>query len=118
MVAASITARKLNEVWKHTTIPTKWKILAYNAIVIAKLTYSLDTMSLTQVMEDKLGAFQMKGLRRILGCPPPTMIDRTLTHDKALLELEKQTGKITKLISEIPSRTFRCSECRPRCQEI
>ena len=39
----------------------------YNAIIIAQLTYGLSTVQLTDSLLDRLDAFQMRGLRYILG---------------------------------------------------
>ena len=39
----------------------------YNAIIISQLTYGLSTVQLTNSLLDRLDAFQMRGLRYILG---------------------------------------------------
>jgi hypothetical protein len=55
----------------------------YDAIIKRQPLYGLETIQLTQPEQQKLNAFQMKGLRRILNIPP-TSIDRSWTNKKVL----------------------------------
>lgn len=100
ITAAAITANQLKLVWGKAQIPTKWKILSYNSIVLSQLIYGLETTQLTTAMEKKLDAFHIKGIRRILKWEP-TAYNRENTNEKLLMEAEKQTGKRIKLASEI-----------------
>ena len=47
------------------------------------MLYGLECLELTQAEKDKLDAFQIKGLRRILHIPP-THIDRKMTNDAVI----------------------------------
>lgn len=47
------------------------------------MTYGLETLQLNKNHLNRLDAFQVKGLRRILEVPP-TFIDRTWTNAKVL----------------------------------
>ena len=47
-------------------IQRKWKLQVYNAIIVAQLTYGLNTLQLTPALLARLDAFQMRGLRYIL----------------------------------------------------
>ena len=49
------------------------------------LLYGLETLHLTQSLAKKLDAFQMRGLRKILG-RPTTFYDRTCTNQRVLEE--------------------------------
>ena len=63
-------------VFYNSTVPKKWKLQVYDAVIRYKLLYGLECIQLTQAELDRIDAFQMKGIRRILGIPP-TFIDRT-----------------------------------------
>jgi hypothetical protein len=53
--------------WHKTKCNYKWKLQVYNAIIVAQLTYGLNTLQLTPSLLARLDAFQMRGLRYILG---------------------------------------------------
>ena len=61
------TCMKLKFFWSKTKCSIGWKMQIYNAIIIAQLTYGLSTVQLTNSLLDRLDAFQMRGLRYILG---------------------------------------------------
>ena len=52
--------------WYNTDWPYKWKSQVCKAILVAQFTYRLSTVQLTPAMLNRLDAFQMPGLRRIL----------------------------------------------------
>ena len=58
---------KLKFFWSKTKCSIRWKMQIYNAIIIAQLTYGLSTVQLTESLLNRLDAFQMRGLRYILG---------------------------------------------------
>lgn len=64
---ALLTASRLKFFWKKTNASLKWKLLIYNAIIIAQVTYGLDVMHITETILRKLNAFHFRGLRIILG---------------------------------------------------
>ncbi len=68
------------------------KIIVYSSVSRSKLLYGLECLELTQAEQDKLDAFQIKGLRRILHIPP-THIDRTWTNDKVIEKASIAMGK-------------------------
>ncbi len=78
-------------------------------MIRSKLLYGLECLELTQAEQDKLDAFQIKGLRRILHIPP-THIDRTTTNDmvmeKAAMVLEK-LEPITRFSESWQNQKFR-----------
>ena len=61
----------------------KWKIQVYNAIIRSESLYGLETIQLTKPKVNRLDAFQMRGLSRILKTQP-TLEDRTRTNEKNL----------------------------------
>ena len=63
---ALTTCNKLKTFWYKTNCTYKWKLQVYNAIIVAQLTYGLNTLQLTPSLLAKLDAFQMRGLRYIL----------------------------------------------------
>ena len=91
-ISACIPLMKtLDTFWKKTNCDTKWKINVFNAVVLTKLIYGLETVQGTESQFHNLYVFQMKGLRTILGIPP-THIDRTWTNDKVLYKAHKDVG--------------------------
>ena len=78
---------KLEAFWKAVNCTTKWKL--------NKLLYGLETVHLTQSLHRKGNAFQLRGLRKILGLTT-TYINRQHTNkfviQKANNELGHQPG--------------------------
>jgi hypothetical protein len=60
------TCNKLKTFWYKTDCTHKWKLQVYNAVIIAQISYGMNTVQLTQAMLNRLDAFQMRGLRYIL----------------------------------------------------
>ena len=60
------TFRQLKIFWDKANTTTNWKLRVFKAIIQSKLMYSLEVIQLTENELNKLDAFQMKGLRRIL----------------------------------------------------
>ena len=69
--------------WKASGSKVKWKLRIFNAIIGAKLLYGLETIHLTKALLNKIDAFQVRGLRKILKLPS-TFIDRRFTNRNVL----------------------------------
>ena len=67
MQQVNITMWKLNSYWKGTEANKTWRLLIFDAVIKNKLLYGMETVRLTGAMISKLDAFQMKGLKIILG---------------------------------------------------
>ena len=63
----NITLWKLNAYWKAADASKKWQLLIFDAVIKSKLLYGMETVQLTEALRNKIDAFQMKGLRKILG---------------------------------------------------
>ena len=74
-----ITWFKLLPYWKASDANVKWKLRIFDAVIRAKLLYGLETVHLTKAMLNKIDAFQIRGLRKILNLPS-TSIDRRFTN--------------------------------------
>ena len=74
-----ITWFKLLPYWKASDANVKWKLRFFDAVIRAKLLYGLETVHLTKAMLNKIDAFQIRGLRKILNLPS-TFIDRRFTN--------------------------------------
>ena len=61
------TCNKLKQFLKKASCRTKWKIQVYNAVIISKLIYGLETMYLNESLLKRLDAFQITWLRHIMG---------------------------------------------------
>ena len=58
---------KLQPFWKAANCTIGWKLQVYDAIIKNKLLYGQETVHLTQAITKKGNAFQLRGLRNILG---------------------------------------------------
>jgi hypothetical protein len=60
------TVRKLRDFFKKSQCSNSWKIMIYNAVVVSKLVYGLESLELVDSLKTRLDAFQIRGLRHIL----------------------------------------------------
>ena len=65
--AAATMARLNNRVWLNTRLTTSTKTRVYNACVLSTLLYGAESWPIYASQEDKLNAFHMRCLRRLLG---------------------------------------------------
>ena len=65
------TLRKLDLFWNKSPSSMKWKIIVYDAVIVTKLLYGLASVPLTRADCNKIDAFQMRGLRKILKIKHP-----------------------------------------------
>ena len=80
--------RSLEGLWKHTSCSVKWKINVYNAVVVSKLLYGLETVQMPPSVMKQLDVFQMRGLRKILGMQP-SYIDRSNSNEEVFRKLRE-----------------------------
>lgn len=66
---AGVGYDKLHKVWSHANITVKRKVQIFEAVVLTKLLYSLETLTFNKVMLQKLDAFQARCLRRLTRTP-------------------------------------------------
>eukprot|EP00972_Heterocapsa_arctica_P028924 4256074-Heterocapsa_arctica.AAC.1 len=59
--------KKLRTFWTKSPASIKWKLRMYDAVIVSNLCYGQDALSLSESDHAKLGAFQIRGLRNILG---------------------------------------------------
>lgn len=64
---ALATTRKLHDFFKRSGCNKSWKLQVYNAVIVTRLTYGLDSVELTDSLKKRLNAFQLRGIRIILG---------------------------------------------------
>lgn len=86
------TCNRLKIFWRKAKTTTKWKIQVFDAVIRSKLLYSLECIQLTTAEQDRIDAFQTKGLRRILDIPP-THIDRYWTNERVRILASERNGK-------------------------
>ena len=79
---------KLQAFWKHTGLSRKWRLRVFDAVIRSKLVYGLETTYLTRAIQRKVDAFQMKGLRQILGMQT-TFVNRANTNQRVFEEATK-----------------------------
>ena len=66
---------KMAPYWKASNANQKWKLIIFDAVIRSKLLYGLETVHLTSALLKQNDAFQLRGLRKILGLAP-TFVDR------------------------------------------
>ena len=92
-------ANRLKTFLLKANATVKWKIRAYDAIVVSKLLYGLDTAYLSASEVKQFDTFQLKGFRRIMHITT-TFIIRENTNDKVYRLAEEMAGKKIKTLSE------------------
>ena len=91
---------KLNPFWKAANCTIGWKLQVYDAIIKNKLLYGLETVHLTQAMAKKVNAFQLRGLRSILGIST-TFVNRRNTNEFVISTATAKAGREIKLFSDL-----------------
>ena len=66
---ATATFYSLLAIWKHSNIKVGRKLLVFKALVISKLLFSLDVYCLRKSDRNRIDAFYVRCLRKILGIP-------------------------------------------------
>ena len=82
---------KLDTFWKTTVCSNRWKLQVYDAIIKNKPLYWLETVHLTQTQQKKVNAFQLRGLRKILGLST-TFVNRSKTNEYVLQKANEEIG--------------------------
>eukprot|EP00972_Heterocapsa_arctica_P106005 15614203-Heterocapsa_arctica.AAC.1 len=62
-----MTLKKLNTFWTKSPSSIRWTLRVYDADIVFKFLYGLETLILTESDREKLDAFQFRGLRTIIG---------------------------------------------------
>ena len=81
------TVRRLDILWGKSRASTKWKIRVYDAVIVTKLMYGLTSIPLSRADANKLDAFHMRGLRKILKVKHPYW---SRVSNKKLLEMANE----------------------------
>ena len=82
---------QLDTFWKTTVCPTRWKLQVYDAMIRNKLLYGLETVHLTQTQQKKVNAFQLRGIRKILGLST-TFVNRSNRNEYVLQRANEEIG--------------------------
>jgi len=69
MTQTMVVWKKLDLFWKHADGKIRDKLIAYNAIVGAKLLYGLEAAQINDSLINKMEVFHLRGLRQILKIP-------------------------------------------------
>eukprot|EP00959_Pyramimonas_sp_CCMP1952_P195106 4079842-Pyramimonas_sp.AAC.1 len=97
--------KKLDALWLHSDCPKRFKLLALDAVIRAKLLYGLESAQLNASVVDHLNAFQLKGQRNILRLDT-TYVNRSNSNARVLefanAHVTNQAGQgRIKLLSEV-----------------
>ena len=64
--ATMAVLKQLDVFWLKASCSKEWKMLVYNAAIVSKLLYGLESLEPTDATGSLLNTFQLKGLRMIL----------------------------------------------------
>ena len=92
----------LDTFWKTTVCSIRWKLQVYDAIIRNKLLYGLETVHLTQTQQKKVNAFQLRGIRKILGLST-TFVNRSNRNEYVLQRANEEIGHTPGTPSKIKS---------------
>ena len=104
---ARVTFKQLDKVWSRAAIGWKRKYKIYDAVVLSKLLYSLDSLWLLKADRARLDAFHCKSVRRLLGIPSSyisrvsndTVLERAATTPLSQALLCRQVSLYKKISS-------------------
>ena len=63
---AMMTVKKLKDFFTKANCNVAWKLQVYNAVIVSRLLYGLESLELIDSLKTRLDAFQIRGLRQIL----------------------------------------------------
>ena len=75
--------------WRAINCPRHWKLQVFDAVIKNKLLYGLETVHLTQAMQKRVNALQLRGLRIILGMTT-TFVNRANTNEKVIQKANEE----------------------------
>ena len=107
IISTTATLNKLALFWKKAPASTTWKQRAHDAVIASKLLYGLESASLTDAEYARLGAFQIKALRKMLGITHSyhSHISSEVVMETANLRIRLKGGKtIAKMSEQIINR--------------
>jgi hypothetical protein len=81
--------KKLHIFWRNSNCPTKFKLLALDAVIRSKLLYGLESAVLSPAELRRIDVFQRKGIRKILRWKT-TYVERNNSNSRLLEEANKQ----------------------------
>jgi hypothetical protein len=86
--------KKLDTFWCKAECNQKWKLLVFNAVIVSKLLYGLETIEPNNSVNNLIDIFQLKGLRKILKLKT-TYIDRINTNHIVYEKANEAVGSVT-----------------------
>ena len=99
ITATMAVLKKMELFWNRTKCNRKWKLQVFNAVIMTKLLYGLETLEAPQGLHQSLNTFQLKGLRKIMKLNT-TFVDRNndnqTVYDKASLAYHGTNNIINK----------------------
>ena len=110
-------AKEVRDKIAETSSNFSGSIAAYDAIVRSKLLYGLETLHLTKALIRKVGAFHLRGLRKVLGLST-TFLDRANMNQSVINRANaavaydaNDTNSVIKLVV-LFSQMLQQKECR------
>ena len=81
----------LETFWKAVGCTTKWKLQVCDTVIRNNVLYGLETVHLTQNLQRKVNAFQLRGLRKIFGLTT-TYVNRQNTNEFVVRKANEELG--------------------------
>ena len=105
------TLWRLDSLWGKSRASVKLRIRVYDAVIVAKLMYGLTPIPLPKADANKIDAFQMRGLRKILKVKHPYW---SRISNKRLLEMaNNKLGK--EQDKSCSTKTIEQAYCKTDC---
>ena len=107
IIITTAMLNKLDLFWKKAPVSTTWKLRAHGAVIAWELLYSLESASLTNAVYERLDAFQVKALRKMLGITHSyhSHVSNEVVMQTANLRMRLKEGKtITKMSEKLIGR--------------
>ena len=73
------TLKTLELFWRQANCTTTWEIQVFNAVILSKLLYGLETLQFTEKSLNRINTIHAKGFRRTFDVPS-TYIDRAYSN--------------------------------------
>ena len=107
-----VALKKLDIFWRHSNCPTKFKIIALDAVLRSKLLYGMNTAQLNEPQMKRINLFQLKALRKILKLTT-TFVNRENTNKKVFDLANEQVQREGGTKEIIPfKKAYMCSKLK------
>ena len=120
ITCTTATLNKSDLFWKTAPVSTTWKLRVHDAVIISKLLYGLESASWTNAEYERIDAFQIKALRKMLGIKHSyhSHVSNESVMQAANRRIRLKEGKtITKMFEKLINRRIKFMAHLSRAEE-